>query len=275
MNGCEFADALRAGRRVYGTLVVAPAPEWPPAVLQTGIDFVFIDTEHIALDRSRVSWMCRTYSALNLAPIVRIPCPDPCQAAMMLDAGAAGIVAPYVESAEEARRLVGAVKFSPLKGRRLAGVLGGRDPLGSSLGDHLAAANRCSTAIVNIESVPAVDRLEEILAVRGLDAVLIGPHDLSISMGIPRQYDDPRFIEVVDSIIARARGAGLAAGMHAMFPEALPHEVRMAKAGANLFIHQADILAFRLAVKADLDALRHALGDPPAGKAGTALPDAV
>jgi 2-keto-3-deoxy-L-rhamnonate aldolase RhmA len=263
MNGNELAAALREGRRVYGTLVAAPAPEWPASVQQTGVDFVFIDTEHIALDRSQVSWMCRTYSALSLAPVVRIPSPDPCQAAMMLDAGAAGIVAPYVESAEESRRLVGAVKFAPLKGRRLAGVLDGKDALEAELGDYLADINRGRTAIVNIESIPAVERLDEILAVPGLDAVLIGPHDLSISLGIPLQYDHPQFIETVDAIITRARGAGVAAGMHAMFPGALPHEIRMAQAGANLFIHQADILAFRLAMKADLDTLRLALGDRP------------
>jgi staphyloferrin B biosynthesis citrate synthase len=173
------------------------------------------------------------------------------------------------------RRLAGAVKYSPLKGKRLSRLLDGDSSLEPALEDHLATINGGRSLIVNIESTPAVDSLDEILAVPGLDAVLIGPHDLSISLGIPRQYDHPRFIETVDNIIGRARAVGIGAGMHAMFPQALPHETRMARAGANLFIHQADIMAFRHAMKADIDALRQALGDEKAGVRDVSSPDAV
>jgi 4-hydroxy-2-oxoheptanedioate aldolase len=258
MNGQDLSSALRAGRRVFGTLVVAPAPEWPAAVARTGVDFVFIDTEHIALDRSQVSWMCRIYASLGIAPVVRIPSPDPYQAAMALDGGAAGVIAPYVESAAEVKRLVGAARFAPLKGRRLSSLLDGG--AGDS-GRELAESNRNRAVIVNIESTPAIEALDEILAVPGLDAVLIGPHDLSVSLGIARQYEDPRFVAAVDGVIAKARSAGVGAGMHAMFPAALRHEIRMAAAGANLFVHQGDILAFQLAMRRDLDELKTALGD--------------
>ena len=85
--------SLHAGRRVYGTMVVSSSPFWPPLLKRTGIDFVFIDTEHVALDRETVSWMCRAYAALGLTPIVRIPTLCPVEAGKMLDAGARGVCA--------------------------------------------------------------------------------------------------------------------------------------------------------------------------------------
>ena len=119
MNGREIRPRLHSGERVYGTMIISESPRWPAAVASIGLDFVFIDTEHIAQDRNKLSWMCQLYAALGLAPIVRIPSPDPYLAAMIRDLGAHGVIAPYVESVEQARDLVGAVKYRPLKGERL------------------------------------------------------------------------------------------------------------------------------------------------------------
>jgi 2-keto-3-deoxy-L-rhamnonate aldolase RhmA len=261
MNGCEFKRALHEGRRVYGTMIISSSPEWPIAVQQAGLDFVFFDTEHIALDRSQISWMCRAYSALGLAPIVRIPSPDPCQVSIVLDGGAEGVIAPYVETPDEVRRLSGAVKYKPLKGKRLNRILEGEEKMESELRQFLDGENQDRSLIVNIESVPAIEALDEILAVPGLDAVLIGPHDLSISLGIPLQYDHPRFTEAADTIIRKARAAGIGAGLHAMYPDPLRQEIRWAQLGANLIIHGADILAFRCAMQKDIEMLRQSLGD--------------
>jgi 2-keto-3-deoxy-L-rhamnonate aldolase RhmA len=125
MNAAELRRRLLAGETVFGTLIVSPSPRWPDAVRRCGLDFVFIDTEHIALDRAPLSWMCQTYSALGLPPLVRIPSPDPFAATMVLDGGAAGVVAPYVETAQQVRDLRGAVKFRPIKGQRLRQMLDG------------------------------------------------------------------------------------------------------------------------------------------------------
>jgi hypothetical protein len=115
-----FAERLRCADRLYGTLIVSPSPHWVPVVASLGLDFVFIDTEHIPLDREKLAWMCQAYHAVGLPPIVRITSPDPYEACVALDGGAVGIVAPYVETPEQVRELVGAVKKRPLKGRTLA-----------------------------------------------------------------------------------------------------------------------------------------------------------
>ena len=105
--------------------------------------------------------MCRAYAALDLPPIVRITAPDPYQACMVLDGGAAGVVAPYVETAEEVRRLAGAVKYRPLKGRSLRNVLDGKGFPEGRTEAYLARNNAGSVLIVNIESTPAIENLDD------------------------------------------------------------------------------------------------------------------
>src|SRR6516162_494606 len=188
MNGREIIQALHAGRRVYSSAIVGMSPLWPALAKQIGIDFVFIDTEHIPLDRQTLSWICQTYQALGLPPVVRIPSNDPFEACKVLDAGASGVIGPYVETVEQVRGLVGAVKLRPLKGRRLQEALQNRNKLEPELRDYLEKRNGDKILIANIESVPAIENLHDICSVPGLDAVLIGPHDLSCSLGIPEQY---------------------------------------------------------------------------------------
>src|SRR5262249_6912174 len=118
--------------RVYGTMIVSPSPHWPAAVKSAGADFVFIDTEHIAIDRTTLAWMCQTYRALGLAPLARIPSPDPYQATVALDNGASGVLAPYVETPEQARRVRGAGQLRPLKRGGLGEGLNGERELGTA-----------------------------------------------------------------------------------------------------------------------------------------------
>src|SRR5579862_4688697 len=165
-----FHERLRGGEMVFGTLIVSPSPMWPRALEGSGLDFVFIDTEHIALDRVQVSWMCQTYARMGLPPIVRIPSPDPYEATKILDGGAGGIIAPYVETAEQAQALRGAVKLRPIKGQRLTERLV-HATFEPELESYVSERNE-QALILNIESVPAMKALDQILAVPGIDAVL-------------------------------------------------------------------------------------------------------
>jgi len=225
------------------------------------IDFVFIDTEHIALDRLTLAWMCQAYSARGLAPPVRIPSPDPHGARMVLDGGASGILAPYVETAEQVRDLVGAVKYKPLKGERLERALENPDCLEPELRDYLARANGDNFLAVNIESTPSINNLDRILETDGLDAVLVGPHDLTCSLGIPEQYEHPRFVEAVDCIIDKARAQDIGAGVHIISPSLAHQQIRWARRGANLILHSADLLAASETLAGEIGRIRGELGD--------------
>jgi 4-hydroxy-2-oxoheptanedioate aldolase len=257
MNSTQLRQQLRAGRTVFGTLIVSPSPRWPEAVRGSGLDFVFIDTEHIALDRAQLSWMCQTYAALGLPPMVRIPSPDPYAATMALDGGAAGIVAPYVETAAQVQTLRGAVKLKPIKGQRLRQMLDGA-PIEPELRAYLESGATERLLVVNIESRPAVNALDEILGVPGLDAVLIGPHDLSCNLGVPERYDHPDFLAACETIFRKARAAGVGAGIH--FWGEIAQQAHFLKLGANLLIHSADITLFKKHLAADLQAIRQAAG---------------
>jgi len=260
MEASELLARLRGGQRVYGTFVQSNSPHLLALMGRVPLDFVIIDTEHTPLDRLTVAWMCRGYGAMGLPAIVRIPSPDPYEAAMTLDGGAAGIIAPYVEAPSQVRQLVGAVKLKPLKGKRLSHALENPDCLESSLREYLEKANQGNILVVNIESVPALENLDAILRVEGLDAVLVGPHDLSCSLGIPEQYDNPRFVSAVDAIIERTRARGLGAGIHVTNPALARNEPHWAKSGANLIVHYTDLLAASEKLREDFRNLREALG---------------
>ncbi len=250
-------ERLMAGDTLFGTLIVSPSPRWPEVVRACGLDFVFIDTEHIALDRADLSWMCQTYAALGLPPLVRIPAPDPYAASMVLDGGAAGVIAPYVETVAQVQALRGAVKCRPIKGQRLGQILNG-EPIEPTLKSYLAKGAKERLLIVNIESVPAMEALDGILAVPDLDGVLIGPHDLSCSLGVPEQYDHPAFLTACETILRKARSAGLGAGIH--FWGEPEQQVHFLSLGANLLIHSADITLFRKHLHNELDAIKKGAG---------------
>lgn len=257
MTPAEIVAALRAGRPVFSSSMISASPLWPAQVKQLGLDFVFIDTEHIPHDRQTLSWICQTYQALGLPPVVRIPSPDPYEACKVLDGGASGIVAPYIETAEQVQSLVGAVKLRPLKGRRLAAALANRDSLERELGAYIEERAAARILIANIESVPALENLDAICSVAGLDAVLIGPHDLSCSLGIPEQYDHPKFDEAVRRIFQIARGRGIGAGIH--FWLSVEREIAWSRAGGNLVMHSSDMTAFTRTLKSEIGELRAAL----------------
>lgn len=111
--------------------------------------------------------------------------------------------------------------------------------------------------IANIESVPAIENLHEICSVPGLDSVLIGPHDLSCNLGIPEQYDHPRFDEAVRKIFAIAREHGVGAGIH--FWLSVEKEIEWSKAGGNLVMHSSDVASFSRTLKSEIEVLRKAL----------------
>ncbi len=258
MNGKQLIQALRAGQRVYGTAIYSPSPIWPRVVTNLDLDMVFIDTEHTPQDRNIISWMCHAFAALDLAPVVRIPEPDPYLAQMTLDGGAHGIIAPYVESPEQVKALGGAVKFGPLKGERLRAALDGEDKLEPALTDYLAQRNENKALFINIESAPALACLDEILQLPYIDCVLVGPHDLSCSLGLPEQYDHPDFNAAIRTIIRKSREAGVGIGIHHNF---VHHEIEWVKAGANLVMHSSDISAFNRALTAEFKQIRQATDD--------------
>ncbi len=250
---------LQNGQNIYGTCITVNTPNWPGLVSGANLDFVFLDTEHIPLDRSELAKMCRSYQACGLTPIVRIPKPDPYRASQAIDDGAIGVIAPYLESVDQIKQLVGATKYRPLKGEKLDAILNGDSIPSADLKSYLDNFNQGNLCIANIESVPAVERLDDLLSIEGLDAVFIGPHDLSINMGIPEQYDHPDFVDTVKTIITKARQHTLGVGIH--FSLEPQRQIDWIKEGVNIVIHSSDMALFSKQLKSDIEIIQKAAGD--------------
>jgi len=252
----KFKQALRAGKQLYGTLVTSTCPKSLEAVQGLGLDCVFIDTEHIPMNWRDLGWMCHAYRGMGMVPIVRIPRADPFDACRVLDTGAGGVVAAYIETPEEVRQLRGATKLRPLKGHRLGEVLDGKRPLDGEIHDYVAHRNQSHILLVNIESVQALNNLDAILSIEGLDGILIGPHDLSCSLGVPEQYDSPIFERAFHEIVTKGRARGVGVGCHNL-PK-LEQEKKWSALGMNLVLHRSDITLFRTALQTNLKVLRDA-----------------
>ena len=119
--------------------------------------------------------------------------------------------------------------------------------------------NLVNLLVLNIESVPAMESLDDILSVEGLDSVLIGPHDLSCSLGIPEQYDHPEFLKACETIFATARKHQVGAGIH--FMGDVKEQLRFLEFGANMLIHSSDIVLATKHLKNDLAEIRRAVGE--------------
>jgi len=146
------------------------------------------------------------------------------------------------------------VKLRPLKGRKLKTILDNRDSVDPVLNTYINSRNENNILLINIESVPALENLNSILGVPGLDGIIIGPHDLSCSMNIPEEYQNPVFEEAVTKIISSARDLDLAVGIH--LSEGPELQVQWAKTGANIILHSSDISLFGKALHADINKIR-------------------
>ena len=204
MRGEVVRERLHSGERVYGTHVSSltnPKTAQIQAALE--YDFVFVCNEHMPIDRTETAMICQFYSAHGISPVVRVPSVDPAAAAMALDGGAQGIVVPYLETVQEAKEMVGAVKYRPIKGQMLRDLLNGsRVPKPQTI-EFLNRFNRDHYLIIGVESVAAYENLDSLLAVDGVDGVFMGPHDLTVSLEVPEQYDHPDFRRLVVDVVRR------------------------------------------------------------------------
>lgn len=266
MRGQTLRARLHAGERVYGIAMEGfGQPRWPAYFAAAGMDFVWLESEHAPNNREIIAWAAQLYAAHNIAPLVRIPEISAARAAMAVDAGAHGVIAPYVETVEQVKALVGAVKYRPLKGEALARAVEQGEFPNAETRTYLEQYNADANLIIMIESPAGVRNLPALLAVPGVDAVLIGPHDLTVSHGIAEQYDHPLFVETVERIISISRAHSIGVGMH-FISGTLDWAVQWAQKGFNFISYRGDTLFVARGIQGELHALRAQLdGTPPAG----------
>ena len=177
-----------------------------------GWDTLTIDLQHGLIDAAALVPMLQAMQATPTMPIVRVPWLEPGIIMKTLDAGAQAIICPMVNTREDAQRLVQYARYAPQGGRSFgpvrAGLVHGAD--------YATAANANTLVFAMIETAQALDNLDAICSVEGIDAVYIGPSDLSLSLGCTPVFDDvdPPVAQAIDHILARAHAHGLKAGVH-------------------------------------------------------------
>lgn len=201
-------ERWRAGEVTLGAWLMVPSALTAEILAKGGFDWALVDMQHGCMDYETAVDMIRAIDLSDALPVVRVPWNEPGIVGRMLDAGAMAIVAPMIETAEDARRLVQACRYPPTGRRSLGPVrVGARDGMG-----YLATANDRVCVIPMIETMAALEAVEEIAAVPGVDALLVGPFDLSMALGLPPGDNDgkPAFDAALARINAAARANGIA-----------------------------------------------------------------
>jgi 4-hydroxy-2-oxoheptanedioate aldolase len=246
------------GEVTLGAWCMVPSTLTAEALGKTGFDWVLIDMQHGCMDYELALEMIRAVDLGDAVPIVRVPWADPGIIGRVLDAGALGVVIPMIESANDARRAVDACLYPPL-GRRSFGPIrvGLRD--GQS---YFATANDRVAVIPMIETAQALAEVCEIAATPGVDAVFVGPFDLSIALGLPPGDNDgkPTFDDAVQKISKGARKAGVAT---AVLSNAKVAPLRISQ-GFQMISVTTDISALSAIARSDLETVRSSI--PTGGK---------
>jgi 4-hydroxy-2-oxoheptanedioate aldolase len=206
---------LRARQPVFGTWVSGSRD---PAIMRmiaaAGFDFVFLDMEHSALSWETLGDHCNMARASGLTPIIRTYGHDPAQTARALDLGAMGIMHPMVNTPGQVRELLDAALYQPAGSRGSTALSAPQDYLRLDPATMKTHLNDIMLTIVQVEDVQAVDRIEELAAVDGLDLVEIGREDLSTSMGLPLQVRHDQIMKAIERVATVCRTHGVAVGVN-------------------------------------------------------------
>jgi 2-keto-3-deoxy-L-rhamnonate aldolase RhmA len=220
---------------------------------RAGFDWLTIDLEHSVISIDVAGDLIRTIDLCGVAPLVRLTSNDPNQIKRVMDAGAHGIIVPMVNSPAEAAQAVAATRYGPVgvRGVGLARAQG----YGTSFPDYLKWQSDGPVVIVQIEHHEAAARLEEILAVPGVDGFLIGPYDLSCSMGIPGKFTEPKFVEIMSQIRATGQRLGRPAGLHIVEPD-LQRLEEVIREGFTFVAYSVDMRVLDVGMRQGVEKLR-------------------
>jgi 2-keto-3-deoxy-L-rhamnonate aldolase RhmA len=212
---CRVRETLAAGRLAVGTMLVElRQPSVMGLLAQAGLDFVILDNEHGPFSVETLADLSRAAVAAGVTPIVRPPEPTYAHITQPLDGGAQGIMLPRVRSRADVEACLAHMKYPPA-GRRGAVLARGHTGFrGGPLEETLAALNRETFLVVQVETAEAVDHLDDILSVPGVDAALVGPTDLSVALGIPGRLDEPVLEQAITATMEACARHGVVPAIH-------------------------------------------------------------
>jgi 2-keto-3-deoxy-L-rhamnonate aldolase RhmA len=247
MNGLR--QRLRQGDVILGQMVLELfTPGIGPMLSACGLDFVIFDMEHGRCDVTLLAEMVAACRGSNITPIARVPDVTYAPLSRALDIGARGIMVPRVESREQAENIVGQLKYAPL-GKRGVALGVAHDLYHAGTPDFFAKTNGEIVVILLLETEKAFHRLDEIISVDGVDVAWMGHYDLTVSMGIPAQFDHPQFLTAMEELVSVCRRHGVAPGFLPASPESAVHWInkgfRAISLGSDIGVFLDAVRSFR------------------------------
>ncbi len=220
---------------------------------EAGAEFVIFDMEHTGWSIETIRMLIATSRASKALPMVRVPATQYHLMSRPLDAGAMGLMIPMVETVDQARLIVQSAKYAPEGGRGAAFTIAHDDYEGGDVAGKMHAANREGMLIAQIETVTGVENCDSIAAVDGIDCLWVGHFDLTLSMGIPAQFDHPEFIENITRVAKACEAHGKAAGV--MVADAETAKLWRGL-GYRALAYGGDLWIYGSALKAGIDEVR-------------------
>ena len=226
---------------------------------QAGCEFVFVDMEHSGIGYETLSRALRYFEAAGLPSFVRVPSKSYAHIARALDVGADGIVIPMLGSEDEANAVIEAMKYTPMGGRGVAPGIGNDRWRPGPVVEGLAAANERTVFVGLIETAQGIANVDAIAALDGIDCLWVGHFDLTCSMGIPGQFDNPQFTSAMNAVRDAGQKNGKKLGR---LTGTADESVALINDGWNMICLSGDVWLYQSALRQGLDGIRSKLKDP-------------
>lgn len=225
MKKNPLKKALSENRQTYGSWITLSHPLIPEILAPAAFDWLVVDMEHSSIGLNELLPLIISIEANNMVPLVRVGENNPNLIKRVMDAGAYGVVVPNVNSAREAKAAVNAVKYPPA-GTRGVGLYRAQQ-YGRQFEEYKTWLSDESVVIIQIEHINAVNNIDEIFMTPGIDAFMIGPYDLSGSLGKPGEFNDPEVIKALEMVMEAADRYKIPAGFHSVSSD--PEEAKKRK----------------------------------------------
>jgi 2-keto-3-deoxy-L-rhamnonate aldolase RhmA len=235
---------LAAGKVCLGATITINSPAVAEIMSHIGLDWLWFETEHSSLTLENVLTMLQATNGADVSTVIRVPWNDKTMIKRALDLGPDGIIIPLVNTREEAEAAVRAMKYPPLGER--GGGLGRAQCYGLHMGEYMETANNEVMLIPMIEHIRAVENIDEILKVKGVDSVMVGGLDLSGSMGMLGQTGDPKVEGAIQKVLASCKKAKVPCGIITVAPEQASERINQ---GFTNIIMGIDVLFLHSAVR--------------------------
>jgi 2-keto-3-deoxy-L-rhamnonate aldolase RhmA len=247
----QFRKKLLSGELLIGPMVTLTSSDVAELFAEVGFDWLFVDAEHGPFSARELQNVLQG-AGKDMSCVIRLPVGDEGSIKTALDVGAAGIIAPQVNTQEQAERIVRAAKYAP-EGARGVGIARA-SRFGLNFNYHIESANQTTAVIVQAEHIEAVNNIEKIVRVPGIDAIFIGPYDLSASLGLMGQVGHPEVTGAIDRITEACREVNLKLGIFGVSAKAVRPYIEK---GFTLIVAGVDTLLMGQAAAALLAELKN------------------